>query len=141
MERGRGVTPLGDQDIFDGTGMELRNLLVEPDRALCSPSTVCMYPGSTSRRQEATVLSAGPQTRSRTGSNDPSPNVDTTGLGKRGREAGFKAIRQLQMDGSMETRRTGTGDQRSSCHDQQTGRKSGLVISVAHQVTDNGYPS
>ena len=93
MERGRGVTPLGDQDIFDGTGMELRNLLAEPGSALCSPSTVCMYPGSTARRQEATVLSAGPQTRSRTGSNDPSPNVDTTGLGKRGREAGFKAIR------------------------------------------------
>ena len=40
------------------------------------------------------------------------------------------------MDGSMETRRTGTGDQRSSCHDQQPGRKSGLVISGGHQVAE-----
>lgn len=88
---------MGDQDIFDGTGMELRNLLAEPGNALCSPSPVCIHPGSVTR--------AGPQTHSRTGSNAPSPNVDTTGLGKRDRD--------------METRRTGTGDQRSSCHDQE----------------------
>ena len=118
---------MADQDIFDGTGMELRNLLAESDSALCSPSPVCMHPGSAASRTEATGLSAGPQTRSRTGSNAPSPNVDATGLGKRGRETGCKVIRQLQMDGSMETHRTGTGDQRNSCHDQQPGRKSYTV--------------